>query len=106
MYLFGDSNVVQLGLLESLLLSLQNVWDQVVVVVLRLKSLVLGQQVVGQSQLMSSYESVVSSVNLFSRQSGDCFLNDRGFLKKQVVVPALLVYRWLLTSWCTICRMM
>lgn len=104
MYLFGDSDVVQLGLLKSLLLSLQNVWDQVVVVVLRLENLVLGQQVVGQSQLMSSYESVVSSVNLLSRQSGDCFLHDRSFFKKQIVVPALLV--WLLASWCTTCRVM
>jgi hypothetical protein len=98
MCLFGDSNVVQLGLLESLLLSLQNVRDQVVVVVLRLESLVLRQQVVGQSQLMSSYKSIVPGVNLFSRQSRDCLLDNRGFFKKQVVVSGLLVYGWLLVS--------
>lgn len=78
-------DLVQLGLLKGFLLSLQNVWDHEVGVLLRLNSLASRQQLVRQTQLVGSNNTEVSGVRNVSWQTGDSLLHDWGFLMKDVV---------------------
>ena len=80
-------NVVQLFLLESFLLSLQEVRNQVVGVFLRLHRFTSWQQLVRQRTLVSSNHSEVTGVKLVFRQSGNGLLCDRVFFDNQIIEP-------------------